>query len=467
MSNVGVMMAQAVYDMLFTAYTKTLPGVQQGSEEGQKFVILDWNGPVIDTAALNNAWSLSNPTGTQEAARYFSDLVDPIPSVSSIYEPNGNKVSQLYEQVVNSQVIPPPPNPEAEQRYKAAYDFLHTQVPNLDDDGNPVKPGNPQNLPVTIPDDSQIVKIYRKKVQAYNNAVTALMAAYSQYDMSKPQDQRSWSLLAPTLQQPVKDAWDDLQAARASKIESAVATLAQEADNQAALVLNNAKRNFYGWRRGNPEEPNSIFLPSFANPGNWYSSQSDGWTQITFSSEKLVLDRNSSFQNYGGSAGFSFGFFSIGGGGGHSEQQAHLDEQTSRILVSFEYKRVDIRRPWLDFQVFNMKGWRTNAYGPGGYSNGTFTSNHGAFPLLPTAFIVARNVRITANWGKTDMDYAKSVTRAGGGLSFGPFQLSGSYSSSSESKKFSSQFENGAIFRPQMQILGWLTRVVPYSPKSA
>ncbi len=467
MPKVDVMMAQAVYDMLFSSYATTPPGMQGGSEEDQKFPILDWRGTVIDKSALQNAWSLKNPNGSQEAAKYYSELVDSIPSVSAIYEPNGNTVSQIYEQVLNAQVVPPAPDPVAEQRYKSAHDFLYTAVPNLDEDGLPVKPNNPEGKPTTIDEQSQVLKNYRSKEKAYGDAVQAFMAAYSQYDMSNPKDQRTWALLAPTLQRPLNDAWNDMQGAQAAKIENAFATLSQAADNQVAMAFMNAKRNFAGWRRGNPEDPNALFLPSFANPGNWYTDQASGWTSISFSSNKIVLNQSSSFTKYGGGGGFSLGFFSIGGGGGHSEQKAHLDSETSNLTVSFEFMRVDIRRPWLDFQLFGLKGWRSFGRDPGSYSNGTFTTNHGAFPLLPTSFIVARNVKISANWGKTDFDSAQSSTNAGGSLSFGPFSLCGSYQSGSKEKHFQSTFENGVINAPHLQIMGWVTRVVPYSPKSA
>lgn len=114
----------------------------------------------------------------------------------------------------------------------------------------------------------------------------------------------------------------------------------------------------------------------------------------------------------------------------------------SRIAVHFQFAIVQIRRPWL-FDVFlDDDNWRIP-----GKQLGEITKA-GDFSHLPTAFIMVKNLKITANWSSSDRENSQEATN------FGPFQLSGAIG------------ENGSVGYDGIQVIGWvLQEMSSFPPK--
>ena len=91
------------------------------------------------------------------------------------------------------------------------------------------------------------------------------------------------------------------------------------------------------------------------------------------------------------------------------------------VSLTLRYSRVDISRPWLVASLFDLRGWET-AEGPGSLSTGSADSNPGVFALLPISLIIARDIVATGNNGDV------------------LFEARG------------------------LQILAWISKVLPYSP---
>jgi hypothetical protein len=85
-------------------------------------------------------------------------------------------------------------------------------------------------------------------------------------------------------------------------------------------------------------------------------------------------------------------------------------------------------------------------------------------PLLPTAFIAARNISITANWSTQDQSYIHSVTSGSASVGWGPFQIGGSYYSSSSQATFQSSFQDGVLRIPGIQIIAFINQILPVVP---
>ena len=201
-------------------------------------------------------------------------------------------------------------------------------------------------------------------------------------------------------------------------------------------------------------------------PSNWYSTSSTGWTTFDSASSSVNTSNSSDYTSYGGSAGFSLGLFSIGGSAGHTTTHQHASAETNGLRISFAYTLVTIRRPWLTFNLLGTKGWNLgNLYAKGKVSNGSkVNQGASAMPLLPTSFVVVKDVVISANWSKADLDLIKSKTSGGGGFSIGPFSIGGSYAHSHSKETFSSAITGGTIRVPGVQIIGVISQVVPLCP---
>ena len=94
-------------------------------------------------------------------------------------------------------------------------------------------------------------------------------------------------------------------------------------------------------------------------------------------------------------------FYSGGVSGGFDKQSGNseLTAEGSNLVIEFSVRKVLIQRPWfqpiiLKYPTLGIKGVKTNAWSSGELG---FTSNKGSFPILPTAFIVAKDVKISAD----------------------------------------------------------------------
>lgn len=86
---------------------------------------------------------------------------------------------------------------------------------------------------------------------------------------------------------------------------------------------------------------------------------------------------------------------------------------SDNFSISFKYCRVNIDRSWFKLALLRMKNWYMYGTKLGEYSNGSGTDNPGMFPLLPTSFIVIRDLKITANWSNDDRQNLGQATALG------------------------------------------------------
>lgn len=455
-------MMQAIYDTLFGAFTSPPPGAsgEGASQADQTYLTLMWPGQQLDPADFANPWGPNNTTGSVFATENFSKMVDEIPSMNPIYSPKVTTISSLYGMVLKAQVVPPPPDPAAEQALKDANDFLQADVTDVDSSTGATK---------TVKGDSPVYLQYKAKKLAYDNAVTTMMNTYIGYDISNPSDQQKWSLLGPPLIDAVNTAWDDWGNANKDKVEDELAVQAQSSNNQIGQVFDDAKAQYTQLRRASTMDAGGYYWSSHASPGNWFAeSAAASWTTATLDSESLYKSEHSDMtsSSEGGSGGW--GLWSVGASHSSSDQHQSMAEDTSSLKVSFEYARIDINRPWLNFLLFSLKGWKMTDMEPGSYSSGNRVQPDSAtFPLLPTSFIAVRNLKITASWGHEDSSFTASATSSGGSVGWGPFSISGSYSHSSSDKTFNSTFDGATISNPGLQIIGYVNTIVPYSPPVA
>ena len=180
----------------------------------------------------------------------------------------------------------------------------------------------------------------------------------------------------------------------------------------------------------------------------------------------MATSHTSDYKPYGGSAGFNLGLFSIGGSARHTSQSQHASAETTNLRISFSYTLVTIRRPWLTFNLLGTKGWNLgNLFSRGKVSAGG-KANQGSsvMPLLPTSFVVVKDVMISASWSKSDVDLIKSKTSGGGGFAIGPFSIGGTYASSRSKQTYSAAFTGGTLRVPGVQIIGVISQIVPLCP---
>ncbi|MFY0576296.1 hypothetical protein ACN28S_19775 [Cystobacter fuscus] len=448
------MMMQSIYDALYGSLTGDVPGVaaSRSVPPSSGFLTLLKPGLRIEPMLYANAWSPVNPEGSDVAGRALAELVSQAPALNPMYTPIG-RVEDFYEEIVRAEVDPSPPNPEQEAAVAAAENFLF-------DDGVDFDPVTGQ--PVTVPNsvDSPAYANYKNKFALFEAALTSYLAQWQQVDQSNPKDMQAWAIIAPILQTKVRMAYAEFDTSKPGIIKEKESILGQASQIGLVRRFAEARRIFELAPRG---EGFSAYLPVQAFPANWPTTQA--YSNVELNSNEIHTSSSSSFGSWNAGGSLNFGLFSIGGGGGRSWSNHTLHQDTTNLRLSFQFARVDIRRSWLKENLLTTTGWRVEGRGKNGYSTGDVDrSNTGVFPLLPVAFIVARQVRATASWSAVDKQTFTQTMQAGGGIRIGPFQFGGGGGSSSTTSSTWAASNQTDLYTPDLEIVAFLNRVVPACP---
>lgn len=114
--------------------------------------------------------------------------------------------------------------------------------------------------------------------------------------------------------------------------------------------------------------------------------------------------------------------------------------------ISFRYAQVTISRPWLKLALLTTRNWYIPGTPADAYATGAPSASADMFPLLPTSFIVIRNLKITASWSAEDRANASKAA------AFGPFSTQGG------------TFTNDTLEIPGLQVIAWLSKLMPALP---
>jgi hypothetical protein len=439
-------MMQAIYDKISDILTMAPSMGMAGRpaiEPENTFVTLAFPGLPVDVSQFDNAWSPSNPDGEMSKVENFAWFVDQIPKMQAIYATSELSVDKLYGQIVQAKVVPEEPDPATEQVRQEAEDFLFT-------DGR-------------VP--SPIHQNYLEKQNSYATALMNYMDKYMDHDFSKPRDQRKWALLGPALQVPVDQAWDAFRTA-AGEVEEKLAILRQVRGSNVPKIFSQAAKQYDKTTTASLIDGGSKWHQGFAIPGNWFAESAvNNFTHIKLKSESYYRSERSKFSSWSGNTGLGWGLWSFSGGSSGQSESHDIHRETEELEVAFKLGRVTIHRPWLDASLFHLPRWSVGGVEPGGYSTGKIgPNNDGMFALLPTAFMVARDIEISAQWSESDRNYAERAVEHKTGGGWGPFRVSGKYHSRTESRSFRSEFDGTTISVPGIQVIAWVNSVLPFCP---
>lgn len=453
-------MIQGIFDGIFNSVTQAAPGGKPIMAATSTVLSLMKPGLAINPADFRNPWTPGNNSGNQDAALNTARLADVAPKLSAIYTPSGNAISQMYKQILDGISIPAQkPNPAIEKQLADADAVLYRTVDMVDPDTGETTPTRIQTV---------LYRDYLTNQSDYNILSAGYTAAYLAAQETAT-GRNTWPLIAGSLQLPVRQAYDKWRANGAGKVEEAMAIINTSSQNALQKAWDGAKKLYEGYGVTLDDSGKGLTVDTVRSsllPTNWYSTNSTGWTTHDSASSSVKTSATSDYKSYGGSAGFSLGLFSIGGSAGHTATHQHASAETTGLRFSFSHTLVTISRPWLTYNLMATKGWNLgNLYSKGKLSNGAKTGQDAsAWPLLPTAFVAAKDLWISAKWSKSDRDLIKKSLSAGGGFSIGPFSIGGSYASSSSNATYQASFVGDDIKIDGVQLIGCISQIVPYSP---
>jgi hypothetical protein len=365
---------------------------------------------------------------------------------------------------------------------------------------------------------TQLYAQYRKNRTTWTDAVGAQAAAYAKA-MSDPVAGQVWPVEGQTYANKVKQALDDFNSMGRREVEEAVNTIATVGQN-AVTALTALARQLYDAFSIQLAGAVSANIPwSYISPISWWdhTDNSFGIQQITASSSSFQAGGaagSSSFANNwwneqssstSGSAGISVGFASASANASHADAsnafadhsgrsswQSHSDKSSS-ATVTCEFFLATIERPWLLGDLFNIEGWYLVGQKKNSISDGTIVTQVGdhakLLPMIPKAFLIMRNVSITADdWGDagTAFDTAQQQASGSGESSSNSFGASVSYlcysasgqhndqqaggafgasGSSNSGWSFERNANGGTLKLMGSQIVGWVGEIQPATPK--
>jgi hypothetical protein len=312
---------------------------------------------------------------------------------------------------------------------------------------------------------------YMEYEAQYKDKVKAWQRAYSNA-FTDPMKLQNFPNEGKLYQEDVDEAWDRWTGlGHKQEIESAIATLAAQGTDPAIALISRCKKKFQNSLlefANIGEIPYTILLPN-----SWYDRDNDdGWNEYTSNDFHSESHYQASSTSYGGGGGFNVGFWSAAASFNHAENQSSMNMETKNLVVSFKYCAVDIKRPWLDTSLLNLRNW----FLMGDYKKNCVSSGQMAqelpqnsieptfLPSIVTSLILIKDLEIKWDDWKTAWDSHDETTSASVSVGYGPFAVHGSYSHHDEQRNFEADASGESLKVPGIQLIGYISTINPACP---
>jgi len=456
----------AIYDRLFDAITYQPSGGKNPFTESETFIHFSKNA-ALDKDSFSNPRTPSNPLGDLKTSEEFSRMVNVISPMSLEWENTGTSLSETYENIVNGANTNTKVDEKAKAMYEKAYDYLHpekTEKNALTDEE------------VTQRTDGEDYVNYENNMDDYVSAIMTYRGAYNLYlddleskdDEIKSKADRNWQATAPSLENEIKKAYRKLTAGNAKYVEQALAILSTTINDGIRQALESARDAVGDDRKftsslGMPDK----WLFSYPSPANWTDDDNPNFTDFKISGGNTKIRSKATEHSFSVSANVNYGLWRVKASAEGNFEHSNSSADKSSVEINAKIAKVNIMRPWFSDSIFRLGSWYTNLAEKAGISNGKIDSTNAAslLPMYPVAFIVAKDISIKADFSHEDEEHIKESVKTSASVGYGPFSISGSYGYGKTENNFNSDYQNGEIKVPGMQIIGWVSRLTPLSPK--
>ena len=458
---------QAIYDRLFDAVTYQPAGSKNPFTESETFIHFSKNA-AVDLKSFANPRTPSNPLGDLKTSEEFSRLVDQVSPMTLEWENTGNQLSKTYKQIVDSANANTVPDQTAQDMYDTAYNYLHPET----------KSENPSTHEVVVErTDSPDYVAYEDNMNDYLTAIQSYRLAYNMYldDLEDPdatvrkKADRNWQVMALGLENEIKKTLRKLGAGNAKYVEQALNilnTTINDGIRQAISAAQDAVRDDRAFS-SSLGQGDKWFL-SYPVPTNWTDEKNLSFSELKINGGNTTIRSKSTEHSFSVDTSVNYGLWRVKASAGGTFQHSNSSTDKDSVEIAAKIAKVEIKRPWFLESIFRLQNWSTNLVNnKGGISNGKIdTSNKtGLIPMYPVAFVVASDIRIKANFSHEDEEHIKESAHASTSVGWGPFSIGGSYGYGKTDDEFHSDYQNGEIRVPGMQIIAWISRVVPFSPQ--
>ncbi|PGE75443.1 hypothetical protein [Bacillus toyonensis] len=444
-----------IYNTMYTIVTTGFNGGEGIANKETSYVHLSPIGMAVNPKEFENmnTASSSGETANKTASENFSRFVNAIPEISPVYGRTLINVEQVYEVMLNANVIADEkPDADAVREYNDAIDILY------EDYKNDIKSKRYENY-----EEKRIQ--YKEALTIYNSLFVLLRELTPDMTPEKRIEleakKATYDAIIDKLLKEFMGPYKD--------VENALAITRTRINMALTDLFANEKIKWERTKISSPLNESQTFHYCFAHPSNWYSPDATGFTSIELSSEVKDESTTDVHGNLGGGSEFSDGLwvFDLKADGVTKRHHQHVTSEKLKINMSFSIVSID--RPWLNAQLFSFKGWEVNPpYQKGMISGGDINiskEKKSVMPLIPNAFIVVKDVNIWAEWSESDKELIEKSINGNGDVSFlglGNFGIGGEKQETKET--FHSEFIDGTIKITGSQVLGWVSQIVPFCP---
>jgi hypothetical protein len=311
-------------------------------------------------------------------------------------------------------------------------------------------------------DDSELVKRYNQKYAAYEAAALEFNSArIDALSGAVPGAAARFAINGPILGRKVRAAMDDWEAAgRRNDIDRIRAFISQVTGRSMVLYKQNLIERL-GRTKLSDAVGGAEFLYTALTPANVL--RAPGWTKFTFTHSEVDRFRSSQTNKWKAGGGALFGAVNFGGKGGGSKEKLTSKIDITDFSLTFELTQVVISRAWFAPEFLESHGWR---FPPGNQplSDGKEPPQVGTLIAYPETMILARNISLNLRELSSESSTLRKQASAGGGLSWGPINLGGSYSRGGSEQQYHSKVDAQGISAQGPQIIGYRCNLVGEAP---
>lgn len=313
---------------------------------------------------------------------------------------------------------------------------------------------------------------YKQLRDAWIAKKRTLNQAYSAA-FSDPIKLQNFPLVGASYQQDVDSAYNEWVALGSkAEIEKAQALLDAQGIDPSVVLIGRAKQKFINSLM---PFPGIGQLPyTFLSPQSWWdATNDDGWVDYSSRDFKLQSNYESSSTSYGGGVTVHAGLWSGGAGFNHSDTRAGQSIEMQDFTIRFKYCCADIRRPWLDTSLLNLKNWfLVGDYKKETISRGTMGQEMPAggveptfLPSLTTSLIFVKDVEIY--WKNWKSHWRAHTEANSGNASVGVwmFTAKARYSRGTATREFGEEEQSETLRIPGIQLVGYVSAINPSCPQ--
>ncbi|MDE6538182.1 MAG: hypothetical protein K2M13_09150 [Muribaculaceae bacterium] len=458
---------EAIYDRLLDAVTYQPEGGKNPLQSDTTLLHFT-NNAAVKTDSFTDLVTPSNPNGNLRHTEEFSRMVNVVPALSTEWFPGNDSLSDTYRFIVNSANSATEPDPKAVAAYEKAYEYLHP----LTTIKNPFT-----GEETTERTDSAEYLAYEDNMDAYVTAITTYRASYNIYldtvaagtEEEKKKADRDWQVTAPRLENEIKKTFRQLQAGNGKFVEMALDILATTVNDGVRMALKCAQEA----AADSCAMSSSLGFPSkwymaYPVPGNWAHEDAKGFSEIEISGKDTTIRNKETSNTFSVDGTVNYGLWRVKADASGEFKHSKSEFDMNSVKIKAKVAKVQIMRPWFMESIFRLSNWTTDiAPGSGKISNGKIddANKNNYLPLYPVAFIVAKDIEVEANFSHEDQEKISEAAKAGTSVGWGPFSIGGSYAYGKTDDHFHSSFRDGKLTIPGMQIMAWVSKIIPFSTK--